>query len=70
MSDNTDMTQETPETPAADDRPALEALADADPADAPDIAEGIAAGLQRELDHTGAPGAEAAAHDTSTEQEL
>ncbi|MEN8040372.1 MAG: hypothetical protein ABFR95_02615 [Actinomycetota bacterium] len=39
---------------APQDRPALEALATADPADAPDIAEGVAASLQRELDQTDA----------------
>lgn len=35
-----------------DDQTALDALASADAAEAPDIAEGLAAGLQRELDHT------------------
>lgn len=45
--------------PTADDQPALDALVSVDPADAPDIAEGIAASLQRELDQTGiSPGAE------------
>ncbi len=45
--------------PTTDDQPALDALVSIDPADAPDIAEGIAASLQRELDQTGiSPGAE------------
>jgi len=38
--------------PVEDDQPALEALVSVDPADAPDIAEGLAASLQRELDQT------------------
>lgn len=42
----------------ADDQPAIDALGEADPADAPDIAEGIAAGLQRELDRSDAPTAD------------
>jgi len=49
------MDEETPPDPTVDDQIALEALAEADPADAPDIAEGIAAGLQRELDPADAP---------------
>lgn len=40
--------------PTGDDQIAAEALAEVDPADAPDIADGIAASLQRELDTTGA----------------
>ncbi len=57
MSDNANMADQPSAEPIiepiADDQPALEALSEADPADAPDIAEGIAAGLQRELDQTG-----------------
>jgi hypothetical protein len=55
MRDNADMT--TPHLPprAIDDQHAAEPLSEADPADAPDIADGVAAGLQRELDQTGAP---------------
>ncbi len=64
MRDNATMTEGTPEDPIADDRPALEALVDADPADAPDIAEGLAAGLQRELDQTGTPSTETAGQDS------
>ncbi len=41
---------------AADDQVALETLSEADPADAPDIAEGLAASLQRELDQTSGTG--------------
>lgn len=52
MRDNAPMNDHTTDTPVPDDQPALEALADADPANAPDIAEGLAAGLQRELDRT------------------
>ena len=48
------MTTPTPRTAATEDQPAAEALAEADAADAPDIADGIAAALQRELDQTGA----------------
>lgn len=42
-----------------DDQTALDALASADAADAPDIAEGLAAGLQRELDQTSSPATDA-----------
>jgi hypothetical protein len=49
------MTDRTPDPQITDDSPVLDALADADPADAPDMAEGLAAGLQRELDQTGSP---------------
>ncbi len=48
------MTDPTIEPTTEDDQTVLDALAAADPADAPDIAEGLAAGLQRELDQTGA----------------
>jgi hypothetical protein len=50
------MTQQAPPSPAADDVPAAEALSNADPADAPDIADGVTAALQRELDQTGTEG--------------
>jgi hypothetical protein len=50
------MTMQTSPSPAADDVPAAEALSNADPTDAPDIADGIAAALQRELDQTGTEG--------------
>ena len=49
------MTDRTPDHQMTDDSPVLDALTDVDPADAPDIAEGLAAGLQRELDQTGSP---------------
>ncbi len=55
MRDNAPMTDRTPDQQITDDSPVLDALADADPADAPDMAEGLAAGLQRELDQTGSP---------------
>ena len=55
MSDNGFMNDEPELGAPAKDQPAHEALIDADPAEAPDIAEGLAAGLQRELDHTGNP---------------
>lgn len=64
MRDNDPMNDELPEHPIADDRPALGALVDADPADAPDIAEGLAAGLQRELDQTGTSVSEAGEQDS------
>ena len=54
------MTNPTPPSPTVDDLPAAEALSDADPADAPDIADGIASALQRELDHTGTAGRDTA----------
>lgn len=47
-----------------DDEPALDALRVADPADAPDIAEGLASSLQRELDQTDLSG------DTGVEEQL
>ena len=54
MRDNDNMnTASQPET-TADDQIAADALADVDRADAPDIADGIAASLQRELDTTSA----------------
>jgi hypothetical protein len=49
---------------AADDEATLEALSDADPQDAPDIAEGLATSLQRDLDQTSGPG-EAATESSS-----
>ncbi len=52
MRDNATMTNPEPPSPTVDDLPAAEALSEADPADAPDIADGIAAALQRELDQT------------------
>jgi hypothetical protein len=58
--DNETMNDQSPPEPSPDDLPALDALAEADPADAPDIAEGVAAGLQRELDQTGSPDGAAA----------
>ncbi len=50
------MTDPTPPSSTVDDLPAAEALTQADPADAPDIADGMAAALQRELDQTGTAG--------------
>jgi hypothetical protein len=59
MRDNARMKEQRFPEPTTDDQPALDALVSIDPADAPDIAEGIAASLQRELDQTGiSPGAE------------
>lgn len=55
MWDSARMNDSTPSEPAIDDQLAAAALSDADPADAPDIADGITAALQRELDSTGAP---------------
>jgi hypothetical protein len=55
MRDNAGMTTSPPPQGAVDDQHAAEALSGADPADAPDIADGIASGLQRELDRTGTP---------------
>lgn len=55
MRDNGVMTSPTPQPEATDDQTAEDALAASDPADAPDIADGIAAGLQRELDQTATP---------------
>ena len=54
MRDNAAMTTPTPRPATTEDQPVAEALAEADAADAPDIADGIAAALQRELDQTGA----------------
>ncbi len=48
------MNEHNPAAPTEDDQTALDALVAADPADAPEIAEGLASGLQRELDQTGA----------------
>lgn len=53
MRDNAYMSEHRVPDPAEEDQPASDALVSVDPADAPDIAEGIAAGLQRELDETG-----------------
>lgn len=53
MRDNDAMKSEEPESRTVDDQNAADALTIADPADAPDIADGVAAGLQRELDQTG-----------------
>ena len=50
------MTDPTPPSSPVDDLPADDALSQADAADAPDIADGIAAALQRELDQTGTAG--------------
>lgn len=47
------MTEPTPPLPTADDLPATDALSEVDPAESPDIADGIAAALQRELDQSG-----------------
>ncbi len=59
MRDNARMSEHRAPEPTEDDKPALEALVSVDPQDAPDIAEGIAASLQRELDQAGtSPGAE------------
>lgn len=52
MRDNAGMSEHQAPEPVEDDQPALDALVSVDPADAPDIAEGLAAGLQRELDQT------------------
>ncbi len=53
MRDNAGMSEHRVPEAAEDDRPAHDALVSVDPADAPDIAEGLAASLQRELDQTG-----------------
>ena len=55
MWDSARMNDSSPPEPAIDDQPVAKALSEADPADAPDIADGITAALQRELDNTGAP---------------
>ena len=52
MRDNDNMNTASQPEPTGDDQIAADALADVDPADAPDIADGIAASLQRELDAT------------------
>lgn len=54
MRDNDHMNSAPQPEPTDDDQTAAEALAEVDPADAPDIADGIASSLQRELDTTGA----------------
>ncbi len=51
--DNADMDDQKPTEPVQDDQTALDALSSVAPEEAPDIAEGIAASLQRELDQTG-----------------
>jgi len=58
--DNAHMHDQKPTEPVQDDQTALDALRSVQPDEAPDIAEGIAASLQRELDQTGdaAPAAE------------
>ena len=53
MRDNDRMNTTSEPDPTVEDQTAADALADVDPADAPDIADGIAANLQRELDTTG-----------------
>jgi hypothetical protein len=53
MRDNERMTTPSQPEPTVEDQIAGDALAEVDPADAPDIADGIAASLQRELDTTG-----------------
>ena len=53
MGDNGFMNDEPEIHVPENDQPVHQALIDADPTDAPDIAEGLAAGLQRELDQTG-----------------
>lgn len=53
MRDNDAMKSQEPESQIVEDQSAADALPMSDPADAPDIADGIAAGLQRELDQTG-----------------
>lgn len=51
--DNASMHEQNSSDPVQDDQTALDALGSVDPDEAPDIAEGIAASLQRELDQTG-----------------
>lgn len=59
MKDNDAMKQERDQDrePEAveDDKLTSDALGVVDPADAPDIADGLASSLQRELDQTGVP---------------
>jgi len=50
------MNTEAQKKSTADDQIAADALDEVDSADAPDIADGIAASLQRELDTTGTDG--------------
>ncbi|GMR01756.1 MAG: hypothetical protein BMS9Abin20_0075 [Acidimicrobiia bacterium] len=50
MRDNETMNDNRDGQQTQDTRTALEALAASDPAQAPEIAEGLTAGLQRELD--------------------
>jgi len=54
MRDNGRMKTASQPEPTVEDQVAADVLADVDPAEAPDIADGIAASLQRELDATGA----------------
>lgn len=54
MRDNGRMNTASQPELTSEDQVAADALADVDPAEAPDIADGIAASLQRELDATGA----------------
>jgi hypothetical protein len=53
MRDNDQMNTASQPKPTVEDQIAADAFAEVDPADAPDIADGIAASLQRELDDTG-----------------
>jgi hypothetical protein len=53
MRDNERMSTSSQPEPTIEDQIAADALAEVDPAEAPDIADGIAASLQRELDTTG-----------------
>jgi|GEM_PF-4948877 len=46
------MNEQPPPDAVVDDETGIEALSEADPADAPDIAEKLATSLQRELDGT------------------
>lgn len=52
MRDNDTMDNDRQQPHTQDTRTVLEALASSDPAEAPEIVEGLAAGLQRELDRT------------------
>lgn len=61
------MNNHTPDQTTADDQPVLDALKESDPADAPDIAEGLAAGLQRELDETGSAPVKTPENDPDTQ---
>lgn len=55
MSDNESMNEQHTPPVVEEDATAIDALRSADPADSPDLADGLAAGLQRELDQTAAP---------------